>query len=339
MPNMPFGRAVEVAASIGAVHVSFDPDAMEELGVSFRDPVDIQAADATVATLLKKIAATRNMAPVIRNGQVLLTSTDAYREELRTDRYNVSDLASGDAKAVAELATLVERFVEPESWQSTGGPGTMQVLPDVLQITQSGHVHYQIVVFFEKLRDARKLPTRSGWDPNKFSLETRTARATPLLGRVMSLSIAATPLREVLKQFNQPPGTDILIDRPVLAAAGISENVNAKLRSENLPQGIVLRQLLEPLGLAWRAVDAHTLQVTTKAAVAARLELEFHPVGKRLAGKPPTDLIAQAKKAVPDAVWGEAAGEGKIYFDPPSQCLIVLQTQPVQAAVEAFLTK
>ncbi len=307
LSKMPLADAVRLVASVGALKVTFDPDALEELGVSLHDPVSIEAAGATVGTLLDKIAAGRNMAPAVENGQIVLTSKTTFRDDLQTAHYTVTDLTRGDSKAANELAGLIQRFVAPQSWQAAGGEGTMEAAPDTLKITQTGSVHHQIVVFCEKLRVARGLPTRSHLDPRQFSLQTRIARATPILGHVASINIgAATPLADILEQLKHPAGTEFLIDRPALAAAGISENVPTKLRSENLPQGVVLRQLLGPLGLAWRAIDADTLQITTQKAVAARLEIEFYPLAKRLAAQPAAAVIDQIQKGVHDAVWGDA---------------------------------
>ena len=115
-------------------------------------------------------------------------------------------------------------------------------------------------------------------------------------------------LASILEQFKQPPGTEILIDRPALAAIGISENATGKFKPDKLPQGEALRQLLEPLGLAWRAVDANTLQVTTQKALAARMELEFYPVGKLLAGQPPAALIERIKESCVAPSGAKAAG-------------------------------
>jgi hypothetical protein len=170
-----------------------------------------------------------------------------------------------------------------------------------------------------------------------------------MLDQVVSIGASVpAPLASILEQFKQPAGCQLLIDRPALAGAGISDSVTAKFKAGKLPQGEALGKLLEPLGLAWRAVDAATLQVTTQKAVAARMELEFYPVGKRpgVPGAPadrgtrysgsPAALIEQIKTQLPGAVWGEG---GVIDFDPPSQSLIVLQSQPVQRAIEALLAE
>ena len=68
------------------------------------------------------------------------------------------------------------------------------------------------------------------------------------------------------------------------------------------------------------------------------MELEFYPVARLLAGQPAAALIERIKTSLRGAAWDDAAA-GAIYFDPPSQCLIVLQSQPLQMALESLLTK
>ena len=341
LPNMPLADAVQLVSAMGTLPVSFDPDAMEELGVSLHDP-DLDRGRQHDGR--QDAGRDRRQAEHGAGRRKRADRADQHgrapREPADDARYAVSDLTGGDAQAAADLAALVQRLVVPESWQASGGRGTVEVTPDVLRITQTGHVHYQIIVFCEKLRVARGLPTKSRLDPKKFALTTRTARAKAILGQIASVNAnAPASLASILEQFKQPAGSEILIDRPALAAIGISENTTGKFKADKLPQGEALRQLLEPLGLAWRAVDANTLQVTTQKAVAARMELEFYPVGKLLAGQPPAALIERIKTELHGAAWGEGGDAGAIYFDPPSQCLIVLQSQPVQMAMEALLTK
>ena len=48
-------------------------------------------------------------------------------------------------------------------------------------------------------------------------------------------------------------------------------------------------------------------------------------------------LAERLKTRVAASTWSNVGGPGEVYFDPPSQCLIVLQSQPAQAAVERLL--
>ena len=83
---------------------------------------------------------------------------------------------------------------------------------------------------------------------------------------------------------------------------------------------------------------ADPLQVAVPKAVEGRMELEFYPVGK-LGGQPPAALIERIKTELRGAAWDEERGGGAIYFDPPSKCLIVLQSRAVQVQIESLLAK
>ena len=85
-------------------------------------------------------------------------------------RYTVSDLTGDDKEAVAQLAALVRKLVAPESWQGNSGRGTIDTDGGTLVVTQTGDVHQQMLVFCEKLRDARQKPLRSHEDPQRFVL-------------------------------------------------------------------------------------------------------------------------------------------------------------------------
>ena len=333
------GRGADRSAD-GNISVSFDPDAMQELDVSLHDPISIDVPKTTVGKALEAIAAELKMAVIVENGQIVLTSTAEHREDLRPISYSVKDLTGSHVEAAADLAALLQRLVAPESWRPNGGRGTVEIAPEALKITQTGHVHYQVLVFCEKLRVARGLPTKSQLarsDPQRFALATRTERAKEVLERVTSIDVSVpAPLGSILDRLKPPAGPEIFIDRPALAAGEVSESKPVKFRADKLPLGEALGKLLDPLELTWRAVDADTLQVTTCKAAAARMELEFYPVGRLLAGQPAAAWIERITK-LPGAKWAEGGGGGAVYFDPTCQCLIVLQSPPVQRAIAALL--
>ena len=340
LPGMPLSHVVELLTTIGGVPISFDPDAMEELDVTLSDPVTIKLAETTVGKALDAILAERKLAYVIDHGQVLITSPAEHRESLQKKRYTISDLVSSDARSIGELTELIERVITPDSWQRSGGRGTIESGDGVLVVNQTPSVHRRILVFCEKLRIARgKLP-RSRVNVERFALSTRTDRAKAILDRPVTATFReATPLSEILAHLKKTTGAAILIDRPALSAAGTSDDVKATLRADKQPLGLALRQLLGPLRLAWRVVDGDVIQVTTAKAAEARLELEFYKVGSQLGKGTPDALVEHLKSRLPGASWSEAGGPGVIYFDQVSKCLIVLQSQPVQIALEALLAE
>ena len=222
----------------------------------------------------------------------------------------VSDLTGNDAHAAADLAALLQRLVVPESWQAGGGRGTVEVTPDVLRITQTGHVHYQIIVFCEKLRVARGLPTKSQ-DPKKFVLTTRTARAKAILGQMARVNVSgrgrwqASSLCSSSRREQRFSSTV-----PRWQRSGISENATGNSSSSPIsfhratPCGSCSNRWGWPGG-PWMP---RRLPVTTQKALAARMELEFYPVGKLPAGQPPAALIKRIKAELHGIPWGEGGG-------------------------------
>lgn len=337
----PLAEAVGLLSAMSTVPVTFDPEALTHKRVLLHEPVSVELSGASMGRILEAVVSSRGLAAVVENGQVLITSPQEYRQTLQKRRYTVSDLTGSDAAAPAELAALVEKLVAVDTWRAGGGRGTIRPQPGVLMVIQTAAVHEEILVFCEKLRTARRMPLRSRQAPARFTLATRRDRARQALRKPVSVNFhEPTPLIDVLAYLGRLAETDVLVDRLALGTAGLSDRVPATLKVQKQPMAAALDQLLRPLGLAYRAVDARTLQVTTQEAVAARLELEFYRVGELLGeGRTGPELVEWIKGRLAGSSWSDAGGPGVMHFDRPSGCLIVLQSQPVQAALGQLLAE
>jgi hypothetical protein len=336
--DMPFARAIGLLAALSGLPITIDPEAVARLQVSLREPITIRMSGATMEEVLQEIVAKQGMAFTAENGQVLVTDPAEQREKLRRIRYTVSDLTNNDRSTADLLAALVQKLISPESWQSAGGEGTIETENAALVVAQTPAVHDQILVFCEKLRNARGRPLKSNRDPKRFDLITRLQQAASALNRQVTANFhEPAKLVDILAYLGQQAEIDILVDRQALAAAVLSDKSEISYTVENRPLDVALNELLAPLKLGYRPIDAHTLQVTTQSALAAHLELEFYPVGKIL-GKDQSgpQLIEQIKAAVSPAAWNNAESLPAIYFDQSSTALIVLQSPPVQAAIQTY---
>ncbi|MGA2796218.1 MAG: hypothetical protein ABSE63_01435 [Thermoguttaceae bacterium] len=338
--DMPFARAIGLLAALSGLPITIDPEAVARLQVSLRDPISIRMSGATMEEVLQEIAARQGMAFTAENGQVLVTDPAEQREKLRHIRYTVSDLTNNDKSAADQLAALVQKLIVPESWQSAGGEGTIETEKTALVVAQTAAVHDQILVFCEKLRNARGRPLKSNRDPKRFDLSTRLQQAASALNRQVTANFhEPAKLVDILAYLGQQAEIDILVDRQALGAAGLSDKSEISFTVENRPLTVALNDLLTPLKLGYRPINSHTLQVTTQSALDSRQELEFYPVGKML-GKDQSgsDLVEQIKTAVSSSSWN-GPGPAAIYLDQLSNTLIVLQSPPVHAAIQVFLNK
>ena len=350
LTDVPLASAVDLLATVSTLPITLDPDAMRQLGLTPRDPISLRLNSTTIGQALQAVAAKRGLAAMVDNGQVILTLPAEDRESLRTVPYTVSDLTGDDKAAVMQLAALVKEFVAAETWREVGGRGTVEPKERSLTITQTRDVHWQVLVFCEKLRNARNKPLRSHDRPEQFTLTTRTSQARRMLDRPVSVNFhEPVPLGRILDFLAKATDSDILIDHAALAAAETSDRVETSLTVQKRPLAAVLDNLLRPLGLAYRAVGPGAIQVTSAEAAADHLEVEFYPVAPLLAKDSPlplgegpavraAKLIERLKTKVAAPTWNDVGGPGVVYLDAPSQCLIVLQSQSVQAAVERLLT-
>jgi hypothetical protein len=337
----PLGAGVDQAATLLGSPVTFDIDAMEQLGVGLDDPVSVSLHQTSVGGILEAMLAQRGLIYRVSDGLVLATGPDSRRTALNPVRYTVSDLAGTQKADLEELARRLRKLVAPESWQEAGGRGTIEVADGALRIVATDLVHYQILRFCEKLRVARGRPLRSRYPAAMFSLATRLDRVQAKLREPVTLNFhEPASLSEIVGQLTQQTTAKIVVDWLALAADGKPPQVEATLRADHRPLAEALDQMLRPLGLTVRAVSATVLQVTTAKAAAARRELEFYPLAGLVSPGVTAEAIQQRiKTEAAAASWSDAGGAGVIDFDPPSQCLLVLQSPPVQAQVEALLAR
>ncbi|MCR4413547.1 MAG: hypothetical protein NUV77_14090, partial [Thermoguttaceae bacterium] len=255
---------------------------------------------------------------------------------LRREKYDLADLAATPA-ATNELAHWVRRLVAPEAWRDAGGPGTIAVVEGGLEVTQTDAVHDQLKRFFEKLRKARQSGTAGAAD--RPELATRFDKVRSRLRQSVTANFPEPALlARIVADLEAVGGVTIVADWIALAEAGVPADAKATLKVHGRPLSEAMVELLQPLGLTYRFAGPDTLEITSRKAAAGRLEVEFYPIGTLLAkGQNAEAIINRVKGEVAAATWSDAGGPGQIYFDKPSACLVVLQSQPVQVKVQLLL--
>jgi hypothetical protein len=198
----------------------------------------------------------------------------------------------------------------------------------------------------EKVRVARGRPLRTKYDaarpdarfdPRRFELSTRTAKAKAMLSRNVTAGIGtAVPLSAAVEYLSQRSGAVLLIDAAGLAEAELSPHTECRLRVDDEPLAAALGRLLAPLELTYRVIDERTIQITTPSAAAERPDLEMYSVRGLIAGDEVGALLARLEQRLIEAAGKESL---ELVYDPPSQALIVTAPTAVQAKVEETLGK
>jgi hypothetical protein len=339
LPDLPLLSFVRFASQLSGLPITIDVDALARLGVKLQDPVSAKLSQTTLRDLLEAALGPRKLAVAVVNNRVLITSPPAERELLRRLSYDVSDLAPAGGPRTA-LLQQIEELVVPAAWKNAGGTGDAALLGETLSINQTDAVHAEVVRFLERLRKARRLPSKSRAMGERFSLATALDRAQAALARPVTFNFRPPrPLDRILPRLEEACQVSLVVDFAALAAASVPAQVKGFVVVDKQPLAVTLEQLLTPLGLGYRAVDADVIQITTRKALAAQLELEFYPLTTLLGGtRRPQVLMDQLKQAVDKGTWTGSGGRGIVRFDEPSGCLLVLQSQPVQGNVARWLT-
>lgn len=106
----------------------------------------------------------------------------------------------------------------------------------------------------------------------------------------------------------------------------------------NQPLSKLLDDLLTPMELAWHAIDANTIEITTPQALAAKMDVEFYPIGNMAHNAAEgRALAAKITSEIEPQLWGEDLSKPCIYFDSVGNTLIIRAPQPLQAKAHAFL--
>lgn len=335
--RLPLADFLNLISDLSTVPITLDCNALLEMGQTPAAPVTLQVNDTTVAEVLKSALEPLRLGYQIHNGQLIVGYPP--QENLRQVRYAVADLTGDDTKALGDMAALVRRFIEPDSWQQAGGKASLVAGSGTLVVDQSESAHAQILVFCEKLRVARGLPLKSRIDPARFVLNTREDKAHELLNRQLSANfLAPQPLAGVTKWLHQNTSANFVIDHAALADDGTSAESECSAAVVKKPLDTLLDNITTSAELAWRVVDEKTIEITTRPAAAMKMDVEFYPAGDLAADATASKrLISQIQSKLDPQLWGDTPDKATIQYDAPSKALIVRAPQRLQAHVEAFL--
>jgi len=300
----------------------------------------VQVRDTTAAAVLTDVLAKHGLAYEVQDGLVTVAKPNV--ERTRSVDYEVKDLVDPGDKDAAPVADLVRQFVAPDSWKPAGGTGRIEVDGTTLRVDQTERVHYQILTFCERLRLARDLPQRSRYptdrltiDPVYPQLEARLATSTTFT------FLPWTRLADVFRYWQDTAGVTVLVDWNSLAEQELSPTTPVACSIVDRPWKEAFDTVLEPLGLTWWAVDAETIQITSREAGRHVQQIEFYPVAKGVLDQHVSAAAFTAARerelASEFAATVDASPPHRIAFDAPSERLIVVGPPDVQRAVATQL--
>ncbi|MEX2171474.1 MAG: hypothetical protein WD851_19300 [Pirellulales bacterium] len=278
-PKLPLHRAVAMLTELTAIPITLDPAALRMAGISVDQPVAIRGTNATAANLIRTTLAAAKLQYQQRGDQLIIVRSGA--DAVGTREYRVEDLFAPGAANASEFGALIQTLVVPQSWTGQGGDGRLAVNNKQLTVTQSQAVHYDALVFCERLRKARRLPLQSKYPAQLLRTEPLETALAHQLDRHTTFSFVTwTTLPLVFRHWEQATELTILVDWSALADVQLGPASTISCAVEDMSWREALEGVLEPLGLAWVPVDENTIQITSRGAAESHQYIEFYPLAK-----------------------------------------------------------
>ncbi|TWT71759.1 hypothetical protein Pan14r_40750 [Crateriforma conspicua] len=270
-------------------------------GVTERQKIGTVPKGATVAEQLYAILKPLEMTWQTRRTMLVIGSGKRRDGLLQTAVYFTG---SNDS------ANVVKRFsgLEPSSWESMGGPGSISILGPRAIVRQSGLVHHMI----QTRLPVRPIPTRY--------LHPLDQQMIDVVGPIVSLTQFADSLGP---QIGRSPRVDI----DALSAIGMSADVKIRTGVDRCSTKDALDVFLASVGCTWFEQD-DTLTITTQEAAEKSMQDSQFSLQAFGAGTNVQSLLQVIHTTVAPEQW-EALG-GKCQISPVgSRGLSVSANQPV----------
>lgn len=158
-PETELEEVVDFLRNEYEIPIQIDYAALDELGISPGDPVDVNVEDISLSSALRIMLRPLDLTTMIED-EVLLITTEEYAEtRLLVGVHPVGDLLT-DLSGGEELIEVLLSTVASESWAENGG-GEAEIRPfnGMLVISQTQAVHEQLSETLNALRKAKRHPS------------------------------------------------------------------------------------------------------------------------------------------------------------------------------------
>lgn len=349
--NVSLEEMLDYVWTTFGVRSHVDQRALSDAGTNLDSPVHFERDAVPLETGLNLILGELGLGYGLRHGVLIVSTKEALEYQLETRVYAV-DSARASAN---NLASRIERSVDPESWDKNGGDGFALRRKNAMVILQTAENHRRILRQFAGLSEVGSTTRDSEWeggltawtpgtpgfrvggdpvwgDTASWADAEANARTRDRLAQVVDFDFEDTALGDMVEFVETEFGVQMCVDAPSMADSGADETTPIHFELDAIPLEMGLDLMLGELGLGYR-LDRGLLIVSSKAALDSRLEARVYPVK---AGRKTADEIIEAiTGAVDPDSWDENGGDGAIEFY--NNAMVVSQTAENHEVISRLL--
>jgi serine protease inhibitor len=359
--NTPLEEAIDDLVRQMEIPLWIDTQTLTDEGVNMKQPITLHAGGISGRAALNLLLMQCELAWVVENEVLKITSFAKAGEALETRVYDVTDLVVvRDAKengrfsltALMNVLTSVAR----DSWQDMSGPGSVIALPagnlQALAVLQTQDVHEKVARLLADLRQARRKSNEKATRPVLVSSDQspgalREAAIRRALDDVVVIEGDGRSIHDVVTDIAGQINAPLYFDRRTLTDEGVDLNAPVTFRHSGLSARAALKLILEPVMLAW-VVRNEVLFITTLARASDFLETHVYDVADivpkyRASGGGPvrhdfTSLMNAISSTVqPNSDWVNGPGVINPYREGGILAIVIPQSQAVHEEVAEFL--
>ena len=328
---------VRAISDASGVPIQLALDELRARGISVESPVSLQLQETTLAGVIEAVMQKTRLTQLDGSNHIVFGYTDEQNSAARTVHYDMSQLASleQDPISTEQASQWLSELLLNQPQNSRTSDAAVAV--DGNEIVVVGSIWLQdqarrllLSLFYmrniepeTKLSPERLAPEVFGWDrvntPLSFNL------------------VEPMPLKKATRLIEQHTKLRLLIDHAALHDEGLSQETLVISHVSNGTVDTVLREMLEPLGLTYRIVEANAVEITSPIAARSKMTIEAQHYAPLLTAEKTPESIAETMRQVfgGNARWGGETG-GAIVIDAVSGYMLVRQSQPLQRDIRLW---
>ena len=338
LPTIEFNRMrlvdfLSLISQLSGSPVSVSSEQLLMAGISGRKLVSLDAEGITLDESLTQVLQPLRLKHMIDGPQVIVVRQEA--DQVRDIEYPIDDLISDDTSA-EKLSDWIRQLVAPANWDEAN----LEIASGTLRIKQSRTVHYRVLVFLERLRLVRGMSTRSRYPIERLApTPLHAAMAERLTAPALFTFSRETPIGEVFLHWQRELDLPLLVDWPALSEVQLWPDSTVVCAVADQPWHEVLTEVLEPLGLDWRAAAGGAIEISTIEQLGSDSQLELY----RLSSEQPVNgeqVVNGLRKHLATLRHSDSPeANTELLLDPTGPALLALQSASAQRDILAWLVE
>ncbi|MCL2349195.1 MAG: hypothetical protein FWC50_13170 [Planctomycetaceae bacterium] len=334
-------NVLRTLSDLTGVPMQLDVDELRARRISVEAPVTLQLKETNVAGIIAALLEKTHLTTRRYDGGMIFGYTEEQMSATSTVRYDLSRLAKLEKNPISaqQAADWMTQLLFDQKSNPKTQNGGIAVDGNEIVVVGNAWLQDQAERLYLSFHYLREIEPETKLTPEQIAPEVF---GWDRVHEPLTLNlIEPKPLKDAARLVENGAKIRVLIDHAALWNEGLSQ---ASMVSVHVNQGTVdrvLQEMLQPLGLTYRIVEANAVEITTPRVAAEKMTIEIQKYAPLEPGKTPELCVDTIKQVFGRERWnnkpnGTDSG-GTVVTDAASGYLLVRQSQPLQREIRQWL--